>query len=153
MSNIIEINDFHASELDVYARVSEVQLLNKDKPEEGIFIAESPKVIERALDAGYEPVSLLVEKRNLKGETALLLEKLSEKYSTIPFLNLNSAHCFDKMFSIVSINYLIKFVFDYVVSPILTILKSVIFPSFVISFTIISAPQLKIVPSIVRLQT
>ena len=78
MSNIIEINDFHASELDVYARLSEVQLLNKEKPEEGLFIAESPKVIVRALDAGYEPVSLLVEKKSLKGETLDLLERLGE---------------------------------------------------------------------------
>ena len=78
MSNIIEINDFHASELDVYARLSEVQLLNKEKPEEGLFIAESPKVIERALDAGYEPVSLLVEKKDLKGETSELVEKLGD---------------------------------------------------------------------------
>ena len=62
MPKMIEINDFHAPELDIYARLSEVQLLNKEKPEEGLFIAESPKVIERALDAGYEPVSLLVEK-------------------------------------------------------------------------------------------
>jgi tRNA G18 (ribose-2'-O)-methylase SpoU len=78
MSNMIEIKDFHASELDVYARLSEVQLLNKEKPEEGLFIAESPKVIERALDAGYEPVSILVEKKNLKGETLELLERLGE---------------------------------------------------------------------------
>ena len=78
MSNIIEIKDFHASELDVYARLSEVQLLNKDKPEEGLFIAESPKVIERALDAGYDPVSLLVEKKNLKGETLELVERLKD---------------------------------------------------------------------------
>ena len=78
MSNIIEIKDFHASELDIYARLSEVQLLNKEKPEEGLFIAESPKVIERALDAGYEPVSLLVEEKNLKGETLTLLEKLGD---------------------------------------------------------------------------
>ena len=52
MPNIIEIDNFYASELDIYARLSEVQLLNKEKPEEGLFIAESPKVIERALDAG-----------------------------------------------------------------------------------------------------
>lgn len=78
MPNIIEINNFHAPELDVYARLSEVQLLNKEKPEEGLFIAESPKVIERALDAGYEPVSLLVEKKNLKGETAVLVERLAD---------------------------------------------------------------------------
>ena len=53
MSNIIEITDFNAPELDVYARISEVQLLNRAEPEKGIFIAESPKVIERAVDAGF----------------------------------------------------------------------------------------------------
>ena len=79
MSNIIEINDFYASELDVYARLTEAQLLNKDKPEEGIFIAESPKVIERALDAGYEPVSLLVEKKHLDGEAKAIINKLSKE--------------------------------------------------------------------------
>ena len=53
MLNIIEIKDFNAQELDVYARLTEAQLLNKDHPEDGMFIAESPKVIGRALDAGY----------------------------------------------------------------------------------------------------
>lgn len=52
-NRIIEIIDFHAPELDVYARLTEAQLLNKDRPQEGMFIAESPKVIGRALDAGY----------------------------------------------------------------------------------------------------
>ena len=65
MSRIIEITDFLAPELDVYARLTEVQLLNRDKPENAMFIAESPKVIERALDAGYESVSMLVEKRHI----------------------------------------------------------------------------------------
>ena len=51
-SNIIEITDFQAPELDVYARLSENQLLNRHEPEKGLFIAESPRVIERALDAG-----------------------------------------------------------------------------------------------------
>ena len=60
MPNIIEITDFHAPELDLYARVSEVQLLRYNEPKEGYFIAESPKVIERALNAGYEPLSLLL---------------------------------------------------------------------------------------------
>ena len=60
MANIIEITDFSALELDVYARLSEGQLLNRHEPENGIFIAESPKVIERALDAGCQPVSLLL---------------------------------------------------------------------------------------------
>jgi len=62
MPNIIEITDFEATELDIYARLSENQLLNRHEPEKGIFIAESPKVVERALDAGYEPISLLLEK-------------------------------------------------------------------------------------------
>lgn len=61
MGNIIEITDFHAVELDIYARLTEAQLLNRDKPEDGLFIAESPKVVTRALDAGYEPVSMLVD--------------------------------------------------------------------------------------------
>ena len=61
MLNIIEINNFNAPELDVYARYTEAQLLNKDRPEDGLFIAESPKVIGRALDAGYIPISVLVE--------------------------------------------------------------------------------------------
>ena len=63
MLNIIEINNFNAPELDVYARYTEAQLLNKDRPEDGLFIAESPKVIGRALDAGYIPISVLVEKK------------------------------------------------------------------------------------------
>lgn len=68
MPNIIEISDFDATELDVYARLSEGQLLNRHEPEKGIFIAESPKVIERALDAGCEPLSLLLEKKHIEGE-------------------------------------------------------------------------------------
>ena len=52
MANVIEITDFTAPELDVYARLSEGQLLNRAEPEKGMFIAESPRVIERALDAG-----------------------------------------------------------------------------------------------------
>ena len=59
IQNMIEITDFDAPELDVYARLTEAQLLNKDHPEDGLFIAESPKVISRALDGGYEPVSVL----------------------------------------------------------------------------------------------
>lgn len=66
--NIIDITDFCAPELDVYARLTEVQLLNREFPEKGMFIAESPKVIDRALDAGYEPVSILVEKKHIEGE-------------------------------------------------------------------------------------
>ena len=74
-SNIIEITDFHTPELDVYARLSENQLVNRHEPEKGLFIAESPRVIERALDAGYEPVSCLVEKRQIEGEAKEVVER------------------------------------------------------------------------------
>ena len=78
MNNIIEINDITAPELDVYARTSEVQLLRYYEPKPGIFIAESPKVIERALNAGYEPHSFLVEHKDLEGEAKELLEHYPE---------------------------------------------------------------------------
>ncbi len=78
MANIIEITAFEAPELDIYARLTEAQLLNRDKPEEGLFIAESPKVIERALDAGYEPVSMLVEKKHLTGEAKDIIHRLGD---------------------------------------------------------------------------
>ena len=78
MPNIIEITDFNAPELDVYARRTEVQLLNREYPERGLFIAESPKVIERALDAGYEPVSCLVERRHIEGEAKEILKRCGE---------------------------------------------------------------------------
>ena len=52
MPNIIKISNFDAPELDIYARMTEAQLLNRHEPEKGMFIAESPKVVERALDAG-----------------------------------------------------------------------------------------------------
>lgn len=78
MNNIIEIKDFLSPELDVYARLTEVQLLNREFPERGMFIAESPKVIERALDAGYEPVSCLMEKRHIEGEGRELLKRMKD---------------------------------------------------------------------------
>ena len=78
MNNIIEITDFLAPELDVYARLTENQLLNREFPEKGLFIAESPKVIERALDAGYEPVSCLMEKRHIEGESKCILERIKD---------------------------------------------------------------------------
>ena len=70
-----EIKDFAAPELDVYARTSEVQLLRYYEPEPGIFIAESPKVIERALNAGYQPISFLVEYKDLEGEAREILKQ------------------------------------------------------------------------------
>lgn len=77
-SNIIEITDFQAPELDVYARLSENQLLNRCEPEKGMFIAESPRVIERALDAGYRLVSCLVEKRHIEGEAKEIIRRCGE---------------------------------------------------------------------------
>lgn len=65
MPTIIEITDFNTPELDIYARSNEVQLLHYFEPKPGIFIAESPVVIHRALDAGYEPLSILVEKKHI----------------------------------------------------------------------------------------
>ena len=78
MANIIEITDFNAPKLDVYARLTEVQLLNRHEPEKGLFIAESPKVIERALNAGYEPVSFLVEKKHIEGQAHDILTKCND---------------------------------------------------------------------------
>lgn len=78
MPDIIEIKDFNAPELDIYAILTENQLLNREFPEKGLFIAESPKVIERALDAGYEPVSVLVEKRHIEGEAKDILSKIGQ---------------------------------------------------------------------------
>lgn len=66
--NVIEITDFEAPELDVYARLTEAQLLNREHPQQAMFIAESPKVIDRALNAGCKPVSMLLERKHIKGE-------------------------------------------------------------------------------------
>ena len=78
MNNIIEINDITAPELDVYARTSEVQLLRYYEPEPGLFIAESPKVIGRALQAGYGPISFLVAHRDMDREAVEILERWDE---------------------------------------------------------------------------
>lgn len=78
MINQIRITDFNATELDIYARTKEVVLLNRAKPEDGIFIAESPKVIERALDSGCKPISILMEERHIEGEGKSLLERCGD---------------------------------------------------------------------------
>lgn len=75
MPNIINITDFDSPELDIYARLSEVQLLRLYEPNGGIFIAESPKVIERALNAGYEPISFLMEEKHILTEGRDILAK------------------------------------------------------------------------------
>ena len=78
MPNIIEITDFHAPELDPYARLTQNQLRNRLEPEKGIFIAESPKVIDRALDAGYKPVSLLMERKQITGPATGILSRCGD---------------------------------------------------------------------------
>ena len=78
MANVIEITDFSAPELDVYARLTEAQLLNRFEPAKGMFIAESPKVIHRALDAGYVPVSMLMERKDIDGSAREILERCPE---------------------------------------------------------------------------
>ena len=78
MREFIEITDFHAPELDIYARLTEAQLLNRFEPKKGMFIAESPKVIERALDAGCEPVSFLVERSHVNEEAAHAIDRCGD---------------------------------------------------------------------------
>ena len=75
MPNIVEITDLSAPELDVYARLTEAQLRSKLEPEKGVFIAESPKVIGTALDAGYRPLSFLMERRQIDGPAAEVLAR------------------------------------------------------------------------------
>ena len=75
MANIIEIKDFSAPELDVYARLTENQLLNRRDPENAMFIAESPLVIGRALDAGCVPLSFLMETRHAEGKAKDILAR------------------------------------------------------------------------------
>lgn len=75
MSNVKEITDFSAPELDVYARLTEAQLLNRFEPARGLFIAESPKVIHRALDGGCVPVSMLMERKDVSGSAASILAR------------------------------------------------------------------------------
>lgn len=78
--NLIHIDDVNSPELAVYASASESELLHMFEPAEGIFIAESPKVIERALADGYEPISFLLEEKDVLGQMAHILEK----YESIP---------------------------------------------------------------------
>ncbi|MBR4989773.1 MAG: RNA methyltransferase [Oscillospiraceae bacterium] len=78
MMNLIELTDFSAPELDVYARLTEAQLLNRHNLKEGLFIAESPKVIDRALDAGCVPVSILVETAHLRGESQAVIDRCGD---------------------------------------------------------------------------
>ena len=78
MARIIEITDFSAPELDVYARLTERQLQGRDEKAQPLFIAESPNVILRALDAGYEPVSLLMEGKHIDGAAREVVQRCED---------------------------------------------------------------------------
>ena len=78
MANIIEINDISAPELEVFTKLTEKQLRHKLEPEKGIFIAESGKVIELALAAGCEPISLLMERRHITGQAQNILARYED---------------------------------------------------------------------------
>ena len=78
MKNILEITDFSDPRLDVYARLTEAQLLNRFEPAKGMFIAESPKVIDRALNAGCRPVSLLMERKDIDGSAKEIIERCGD---------------------------------------------------------------------------
>ena len=78
MPNIIEITDFSAPELDVFARLTEGQLRRSTQAERGLFIAESPKVIGRALDAGFVPVSLLTQRDHIRGQARELIARCGD---------------------------------------------------------------------------
>lgn len=78
MPNIIEIQDLSQPELDVYARLTEAQLRSRRDAEKGIFIAEGHKVIAHALDAGYEPLSLLMERKHITGKAQELVARCGD---------------------------------------------------------------------------
>ena len=78
MPNIIDITDFSDPALDIYARLTENQLLNRADPLNAVFIAESPLVIERALDAGCVPVSVLTERKLIEGRGRELLARCGD---------------------------------------------------------------------------
>ncbi|MDD6022849.1 MAG: RNA methyltransferase [Oscillospiraceae bacterium] len=78
MGNVIEISDIHAPELGAYARLTEAQLRNRRHPEQGIFIAESAKVIGHGLDAGYVPISLLMERRQIEGQGRAIIDRCGD---------------------------------------------------------------------------
>ena len=100
MPNLIKITDFNAPELDVFVRLTGAQLRNKLEPEKGIFIAESPTVIEVALNAGCVPIALLTDERLLGGAVEKIIEKCNEKEPDFPIYAaeravLSSLTCFE----------------------------------------------------------
>ena len=78
MPRIIEVRDLALPELEVYARLTETQLRSRVDPEKGVFIAETAKVVELALETGYQPLSLLMDRRKLEGQGRAILEKCGD---------------------------------------------------------------------------
>ena len=73
---IIELHTLDLPELAVFTSLTDTRLRAKTEPEQGILIAESPKVIATALDAGYRPISLLMERRQIEGPAKAILERV-----------------------------------------------------------------------------
>ena len=111
MKEFIEITDFHDPELDVFARLTEAQLLNRFEPKKGMFIAESPMVIERALDAGCEPVSFPMARKHIDGKGAALLARCPDvpvyaaELGTSPWAAELSEETLRKMFNFIHIDW------------------------------------------------
>ncbi len=84
MSNFTTVTDLESPELSIYNEYSENQLFHIYEPEPGVFIAESPKVIERALDAGFSPISLLLDENQTEGEAAPVLERVNSSFPDAP---------------------------------------------------------------------
>lgn len=78
MANIIEVHSLADPGLEVFSQLTEAQLRNRLEPEKGMFVAESPKVIRVALDAGYEPLALLCERKHITGDAADIIERVGE---------------------------------------------------------------------------
>lgn len=78
MANIVELHTLEQPEVDIFTRLTEAQLRNRLEPEKGVFIAESPKVIERALNAGCTPLSLLMERKHIQGQAKALISRCGD---------------------------------------------------------------------------
>ena len=92
MPNIIKVTDFNSPQLDVYVRLTGAELRRSKEAERGIFIAESPMVIEVALDAGCEPISLLTDERLLEGSAKKIIERVDDVPRRYPCENKSAGY-------------------------------------------------------------
>ena len=83
-TTVVPITDIHDERVSVYSMLTEAQLRNRKKPEDGVFIAESPKVIRVALQAGYKPVSMLCEQRHIEGDAADIISQCQQRGMSLP---------------------------------------------------------------------